>query len=80
MGTLEGGSKKTALFAKKHKKPCLHINLENKGCNEVVKVIAEWLRESCSTDCVLNVAGSRGSKAPHIHNSVMETMVKVIGL
>lgn len=28
MGVLEGGSKKTAQFAKKHNKPCLHVDLE----------------------------------------------------
>ena len=81
MGALEGGSLKTAQYAIKHKKPFLHIDLEDKGCNEVVQLIIKWLEESCPENCTLNVAGSRGSrgsKAPYIHNSVVETMVGVI--
>ena len=78
MGALEGGSKKTAQYAIKHKKPFLHIDLKNKGCNEVVQLITKWLEESCPKNCTLNVAGSRGSKAPTLHSAVMVRMVDVI--
>jgi hypothetical protein len=80
MGTLEGGSLKTAKFAKKHKKPYLHVDLDILNPHEASKSIVKWLVESCPHGCTLNVAGSRGSKAPYIHAPVMETMVEVIGI
>lgn len=77
-GELTGGSLKTAEFARKHKRPWLHINLEKLKRNECVDLIVKWLNETKPDDCVLNVAGSRGSKAPGIEQTVMARMIDVI--
>ena len=78
MGKLEGGSLKTAQYAKKHDKPCLHIDLDGMSRAESVQSIVRWLQESCPPACILNVAGSRGSKAPTLQSAVMVRMVDVI--
>ncbi len=77
-GELDGGSLKTAQFAIKLKKPYLHMNLDKLSRPESVQAVVKWLQESCFGDCVLNVAGSRASKAPGIQQSVMVRMVDVI--
>ena len=58
---LSGGSKKTEEFAKKHKKPCLHLRpqLESPSWS-----LAQFLRYQNIQ--VLNVAGTRGSKEPEV--------------
>lgn len=68
---LEGGSKLTATFAQKHRKPWLH---SYPAANEVEK-----LRTFLATHNPrkLNVAGQRGSKAPELADrvkSVLETV------
>jgi hypothetical protein len=77
-GALEGGSKKTAQFAKKHKKSCLHVDLDVFNRKAAVTMILNWLRDICSAECTLNVAGSRGSKAPMLDQAVMIRMVDVL--
>ena len=58
---LSGGSKKTAEFAKKHGKPCLHLRpqLENPSWT-----FTQFLKSQNIQ--VLNVAGTRGSKEPEV--------------
>ncbi len=65
VGSLSGGSKRTAEFAKKHGRPFLHLSLV--AGHE--RVAAEKLAGFIRTHGVarLNVAGSRESKAPGIH-------------
>lgn len=60
---LTGGSKRTAGFAAKHRKPCLHLN-----ARETVENCAQRLTEFLHANRirVLNVAGSRGSKEPAV--------------
>ena len=53
---LTGGSKRTAEFAAKHGKPCLHLH-----AGDSVDQCAERLTEFLRGIRVLNVAGSRGS-------------------
>lgn len=77
-GPLEGGSLETARVATKHKKPCLHLDLDDVSRHNAVHMIIKWLQASCPGDCVLNVAGSRGSTAPYLHNEVMATIAEVI--
>lgn len=88
-GTPSGGSLKTIELAHKHGKPWHHIdvNLEDRG--RAVGQIVAWLRGETGfdydeyvvrppEDCVLNVAGSRESKAEGIETLVMAIMVKVL--
>jgi hypothetical protein len=77
-GELDGGSLKTAQFAIKFRKPHLHVDLEKVTRPESIQAVVKWLHESCPGECILNVAGSRTSKAPDIQQSVMVRMVDVI--
>jgi hypothetical protein len=77
-GELEGGSLKTAQFAGKHSKPCLHIDTSAVRRGEAVVQIVHWLAQVCPRDGVLNVAGSRASKAPHLAGTVKAWLVDVL--
>jgi hypothetical protein len=61
-----GGSLKTIGFAKKHRKPCLHLSKDGDGQDAALRkfVVEHGIR-------TLNVAGSRESKEPGIHDWVM---------
>ena len=60
---LTGGSKRTAEFAAKHRKPCLHLHP-----GFTTGLCAQRLTEFIQANGirVLNVAGSRGSKVPEV--------------
>lgn len=60
---LTGGSKLTAEFARKHSKPFLHIS--RGGCYQPEVEIQGFIAEHGIR--VLNIAGSRESKEPGIH-------------
>lgn len=69
--TLTGGSKRTADFARKHGKPCLHLHLHPES-PEPARTLREFIRKHQIRQ--LNVAGSRGSKEPELHGWVCEVM------
>lgn len=77
-GDLEGGSLKTADFAKKHGRPWLHVDLSKSDRQQAVDAVVQWLKASCPAECVLNVAGSRESKSPGIRGVVKARMIDVI--
>ena len=58
---LTGGSKKTEDFAKKHKKPCLHLRPQLETPSWSLAQFLEYHKIK-----VLNVAGTRGSKEPEV--------------
>jgi len=68
-GPLTGGSAYTLKMAKKHQKPCLHVNLNRKKPSKVMASIHKWLEDKGIE--VLNVAGPRLSKDPEIHAAVV---------
>lgn len=70
------GSALTVRMADKHKKPCLHIELEEKSDNEAVEMISDWL--NTSKPDVLNIAGSRESQAIGIYDRVHNILLKVL--
>jgi hypothetical protein len=74
-GKPEGGSLLTIAFAKQHGKPCLKIDLHQSVDRSAARIV-RWLERTCPDDIVLNVAGSRRSKAPGIHRAVK----KVVGI
>lgn len=77
-GPPSGGGKLTVAFAKKHRRPCLTVDL-NTPRDQVVKAVVDWLKTKCPAgNGVLNVAGTRGTKAPEIQQVVMIRMVDVI--
>ncbi len=63
-GPLRGGSALTKGLARKHKKPLLHIDLDETAAADAVERIREFLREHRVG--VLNVSGPRESGAPGI--------------
>ena len=90
LGTPTGGSKKTAEFAEKHGKPCLIVD-SNGARKEAVQTVTKWLRDVTSqvsrepslfpvedSGLILNVAGSRGSKAPDLRDFVQSVMVDAL--
>jgi len=64
-GKLTGGSALTKKLAKKHKLPCLHINLNETPAFLAASEINAWINENNIE--ILNVAGSRASKDPQIY-------------
>lgn len=70
---LTGGSKKTAEFAKKHKKPCLHVYIppECFPCSGHL-AMPGFIRKNKIK--ILNVAGSRASKNPEIGDDVKKIL------
>lgn len=76
-GRLEGGSKRTADFAHKHHKPCLHVDLGAQPAPTPAEIMT-WLRFKCPGDVSLNIAGSRGSKAPALEAAVRAFVVAML--
>jgi hypothetical protein len=77
-GPLTGGSEYTQKMAKKHQKPCLHVNLSQTKVHEAGAVIMIWLTGNGVS--VLNVAGPRASKDPSIYNYAVEVLEQVLFL
>ncbi len=82
-----GGSKKTVALAEKHQRPCLSVDLAATTNEEAARAVLEWLAPgglmmpgvpSPQSNPVLNVAGSRESKAPGIQQRVREVMLMVL--
>ncbi len=74
-GKPTGGSKRTVEFAKKHGRPCLCVDLEE-SLEDINSQIKEWL-EGFDREVVLNVAGSRESKAEGIEKKVKELLIEI---
>lgn len=68
---LDGGSKRTAEFAAKLRRPCLHFR---PGVHE--KFLIQFLARHKVTS--LNVAGKRESTAPGTYQFVMDTLDRVL--
>jgi hypothetical protein len=77
-GALNGDSLQVAGHAGERKKPCLHVDLDSLSRKAAVAIIIKWLKESCPRECVLNITGSRASRAPGIEQAVMVRMVDVL--
>jgi hypothetical protein len=72
--TLSGGSKRTLEFARKHKKPRLHLCAEDSAAADKLKAFTEEHRVK-----ILNVAGPRASNEPGVGEFVMRTLEKAFG-
>jgi len=75
-GPLIGGSKYTLEVALKHRKPHLHIDLNETSESSAAKSACEWIRKNGIE--ILNVAGPRSSVDPHIYHAAMQLMTKVL--
>jgi len=87
---LSGGSLRTLEFCMKHRKPWHHVSFETTSPKQAVEEIILWLNgdpeqndyedyEACPpTECVLNVAGTRGSKLTVHENVIVNLLLDVI--
>ena len=75
-GELRGGSALTKKLARKHLKPCLHIDIHSISEYKAVEIIKSWLEvRNIET---LNVAGPRASESPVIYDTVLNIMKSVL--
>ena len=70
--TLTGGSKRTAEFAAKHRKPWIHLPRHSSSYESTALILQRFVEEHGVQ--VLNVAGTRGSKEPDVWKFAYETL------
>jgi hypothetical protein len=75
-GKLTGGSAFTLDMAAKHRKPCLHIDLDELDESEAAEVISTWI--AARQIIILNVAGPRASEDPRIYEATRQLLTLVI--
>jgi len=71
-GKLSAGSALTKQFAKKHQRPCLHIDFNNASMPESAKQIKKWV--DGNEIKTLNIAGPRASKDSRIYRKTLEVL------
>ena len=76
-GKLTGGSELTRKLAKTHGFPCLHVDLNKVSIGEGAELVGTWVENNKIK--VLNVAGSRASKAPEIYDLTKQILKAAIG-
>jgi len=76
-GPPDGGSRLTIDFARQHRKPWLAVDLTMSRDAAAAKVV-RWVKRRLPDRAVLNVAGSRRSKAPGIHMAVKRVIREVL--
>jgi hypothetical protein len=75
-GELTGGSSLTQELARKHRQPCLHIDLDYTGNSKAAEIIGSWLDVRAIK--TLNVAGPRASRDQKIYEATRELLRAVI--
>jgi hypothetical protein len=75
-GNLTGGSALTQELARKHRQPCLHIDLDYVSNSKAAEIIGSWL--DAREIETLNVAGPRASKDQKIYEATIEVLRTVI--
>ena len=76
-GKLTGGSALTRKLAKTHGFPCLHVDLNKVTVGEGADLLRTWIEKHNIK--VLNVAGSRASKAPTVYDRTKQILKASIG-
>lgn len=77
-GKLTWGSELTRKLAKTHGFPCLHVDLNKVSVGEGAGLVRPWIEKNKIK--VLNVAGSRASKAPTIYDLTKQILNAAIGM
>lgn len=75
-GNLTGGSAFTQELARKHRQPCLHVDLDNMSNSKAAEIIGSWI--DAREIKVLNVAGPRASRDPKIYEAAKDVLRTVI--
>jgi len=70
--TLTGGSKRTAEFAEKHRKPWIHLAQRSSSYERPALILQQFITDNGVE--ILNVAGTRGSKEPDVWKFAYETL------
>ena len=70
--TLTGGSKRTAEFAEKHRKPWIHLAQRSSSYESPALMLHRFVEENGVR--ILNVAGTRGSKEPDVWKFAYDTL------
>jgi hypothetical protein len=70
--TLTGGSKRTAEFAEKHRKPWIHLARQAASYEEPALVLQRFMQKHSAR--ILNIAGTRASKEPDVWRFAYETI------
>jgi hypothetical protein len=76
IGVLAGGSARTADFARRHRKPWVHLDLAALSDEEAGAALTSFVEQSELR--VLNVAGSRGSSNPGLSDRVYRVVCAVL--
>ena len=75
-GQLQGGSAKTKMFAIKHGRPLLHIDLSRQNLLSASTAIQGWIVEEGIE--VLHVAGPRASEDPAVYDATVKLLRKAL--
>jgi Circularly permutated YpsA SLOG family len=75
-GKMTGGTLLTWELAKKHSKPCIHIDLMVNSYADGARLLSDWIEKYGIK--VLNVAGPRASKDSKIYTAVKGLLGKAI--
>ncbi len=75
-GKLTGGSALTRELAKKHKKPWIHIDLDNVHQPEAAQLLTEWAEKHQIS--IMNVAGARSSKDAKIYRATFDLLTAAL--
>jgi hypothetical protein len=76
IGVLAGGSARTADFARRHRKPWVHLDLSQLSDQEAAAALASFIEQHDIR--TLNVAGSRGSSHPDIGDRTFAVVSAVL--
>jgi len=74
-GGLTGDSTLVQRLSKKHRRPCLHIDLTEMNLDQAAAVVGSWI--DARKIETLNVGGSRASRDPKIYEAV-KTLLKAV--
>jgi len=77
-GKLTVGTKMTKAFARKQKRPCLHIDLDEIPRHVAGSILRTWMRRHGIE--ILNVVGARASKDTIIYEEVFKIIEGVVVL
>jgi hypothetical protein len=75
-GRLTGVPASTQELSKKHRRPCLHIDLEEIAYDKATDIVCSWIEiRGIHT---LNVAGPRATRDPNIYEATKELLKRII--
>ena len=71
-GKLTGGSALTQALAARHRKPCLHVNMDTVSVENAAELIGTWISKEGVE--ILNVAGPKASTDPGIYDTTLKLL------